>query len=89
MRVWGLLVIVSMTLGCNAEKEETVCEAMCRELIQICDYAAYPSLESCNQGCTYEADQGADITGQSECILEADCDTFAILECEHEYGADQ
>ena len=73
--------------GCN-ETEETVCDTLCRELVQSCGYAAYPDLESCRQGCEYASEQGADIVGQQQCIVDAACDTFAIVECEHVYGVE-
>jgi hypothetical protein len=75
-------------IGCT-ETEETVCDGLCRELVQSCGYAAYPSLDSCRQGCEYAAEQGADIVGEEECIINAECDTFAIVECEHVYGVQE
>ena len=65
------------------------CDDMCRELVQSCDYAAFPDLNSCLDGCTYNEGLGADITGQTQCVLDAACDTFEIVECEHAYGLDQ
>lgn len=64
------------------------CSALCRELATECDYAAYPSFSSCVEGCEYaQYERGADIPAQTECVRAADCDTFAIVECEHAYGA--
>ena len=79
------LIAIAFVAGCN-QTEETVCDSLCRELVQVCDYAAYPNLDSCRQGCDYAAEQGADIAGQEQCIAEAACDTFAIVECEHVHG---
>ena len=39
------------------------------------------------QGCLYNADEGSDIEGQFDCVVEAACDTFAIVECEHQFGS--
>jgi len=40
------------------------------------------------QGCADELANGADIFQQEECILDADCDTFAIIECQNSFGSD-
>jgi hypothetical protein len=89
MRWVGMSIVSLIALvGCN-ETEETVCDGLCRELVQSCSYAAYPSIESCRQGCEYASELGADITAEKECIIEAECDTFAIVECEHVYGAQE
>ncbi|MEZ4323355.1 MAG: hypothetical protein R3F61_38175 [Myxococcota bacterium] len=65
------------------------CEDLCRELVQTCGYAAFPDLGSCLDGCAYYEQQGADVNGQKQCVEEAACDTFLIVECEHAYGLDQ
>jgi hypothetical protein len=65
------------------------CGDMCRDLVQDCQYAAFPTIESCFEGCLYAEDQGADVDAQATCISGAvtdTCDTFAILECEHAHG---
>ncbi len=77
-----------LLLSCAKQRELSDCEEMCAELIGTCDYAAFPSVESCVQGCTYNGDQGADVASELECILDAACDTFAIVECEHTYGVE-
>ena len=66
-----------------------MCQDLCIELVTTCQYAAFPSLESCVQGCSYNAAEGADIAGEEACVSAAECDTFAIIECEHEYGLEQ
>jgi len=63
----------------------TPCGDMCDELVRTCSYQAYPSFESCLQGCEYEQTNGRDTSGQKDCVLDAACDTFAIVECEHAY----
>jgi len=74
--------------GCAADEEVNAnCDALCTVLVQECAYTAYPSLDSCMQGCVYNQAQGADVAGQLECIEDAgECDTFAIAECEHAYN---
>lgn len=91
MRATYLMKFAALLLfaACNAATApQGPCDEMCRSLVQDCGYAAYPSLESCRQGCEYNATQGADASAQSACVTEAACDTFAILECEHAYGVE-
>ena len=40
------------------------------------------------QGCLYDVSQGGDPIAQLPCIEAAECDEFAVVECEHEFGAD-
>lgn len=80
-----LLFLLAACGGPAAQKE--TCELLCDELYQTCEYDAYPSYESCLQGCAYQQSEGADMKGQQACVAKAECDTFAILECEHKYGA--
>jgi hypothetical protein len=82
MRSLALLLLLA---GCPAT-EESVCSDLCVELVTHCEYAAFPSIESCNQGCNYAASEGADVEGEAGCVLAAECDTFEIIECEHAYG---
>lgn len=69
---------------------EGPCGDMCRNLVQDCGYAAFPSVESCFDGCLYAEERGADVDAQATCIAGATstdtCDTFAIVECEHAHG---
>jgi hypothetical protein len=82
---WILLAVAACS---KKTPEAKACEDLCDELVVGCAYEAYPSIDSCMQGCLYELSLGADPIGQLPCILEADCDEFAVVECEHEYGAD-
>ena len=77
-----LALLLSACGGGEAEREHA-CDALCDELVMSCGYTAYPTLESCSQGCLWEAESGKDIGAQFQCVSEAECDTFAILECEH------
>jgi hypothetical protein len=81
-----LLPLLALVLAGCTSAEESVCQELCIELVTNCEYAAYPSLESCQQGCAYSASEGVDVDAEAACILDAACDTFAIIECEHEYG---
>ena len=64
-----------------------ICEDICKEVYSTCLFEAYPSYESCLEGCTYNEEEGSDLEEQLECFLEAECDTFAIIECENQHGA--
>lgn len=82
-----VLLVCALPFGCNKKLEATsTCEDMCDELVFTCEYAAFPEYDSCVQGCNYNAEQGADVAAQYGCVQEAACDTFAIVECEHQYG---
>jgi hypothetical protein len=60
------------------------CEELCSILVVECKYSAFPSKDSCLEGCAYNEEEGTDIEGQLACVQEASCDTFEILECEHQ-----
>lgn len=85
-----VLVVGPLTLAACPKPltQENLCEDLCFELVSDCQYEAFPSYESCMQGCAYDAEQGADVGGELQCVQAAECDTFAILECEHAYGLD-
>jgi hypothetical protein len=46
-------------------------------------------LASCQQGCLYDAARAgpAVVQREAECIVDASCDPFAIIECQHEVDA--
>ena len=79
-------MILFLFLACSGEVEKETCEELCDQLVQDCEYGAYPSYESCEQGCVYEESQGGDMRGLNQCVAKAGCDTFAIVECEHKFG---
>ena len=81
-------MLLLTALGCsNKEEDDASCAALCSILVQDCAFAAYPSVESCTEGCLYSQEQGADVEDQLECIEDADeCDQFAIAECEHAHS---
>ena len=89
MRARPLIVAAILALaGCSGESEESVCHDLCTELTGGCQYDAFPDINSCMQGCEWNSAQGANIGGQLLCVQAAQCDTFAIVECEHAYGLD-
>jgi len=87
--------IAAVLLGCflllaacaGQSVETSPCVDLCEVLILDCRYAAFPDEESCLQGCGYNETEGGDIGGQLQCVEEASCDTFDIVECENLYGA--
>lgn len=82
-------LLVALALAGCGKSEGSICTDLCVELVTNCEYAAFPSLESCQQGCEYNAGQGVDVQAEADCIESAACDTFAIIECEHAYGLEQ
>ena len=65
----------------------TACDQLCDVLVAECGYAAFPSHDSCMQGCGYNENEGADTEAHLACVNDASCDTFAIVECENQFGA--
>ena len=89
MRITPLLVSSLLLAACEEGANDgpsEQCDDLCTVLVTDCEYGAYPRYESCLQGCAWYEDQGADVAGELSCVQEADCDTFAIVECEHTYG---
>ncbi len=81
------LVLALLLAACGPDRSaNTACDEICDELVLRCGYEAFPSYDSCTQGCSYNAEQGADVDGQLDCVVGAECDTFAIVECEHAFG---
>jgi hypothetical protein len=88
MRRWcsGALLMVA-AIGCaEPDPDQITCEELCDQLVTTCAYAAFPDVGSCVQGCLYSASVGGDVEGQLDCVFLAQCDTFEIVECEHQYG---
>lgn len=81
------MILWFLTLAaCGEPVSASTCDALCTQLVQDCEFGAYPTYESCEQGCLFAESEGADIEGEQACIARAECDTFAILECEHTFG---
>lgn len=83
-----LILPLTLLLGCARSEVNATCEAICDELVYNCEYDAYPTRDSCVQGCLYKTEQGAKMSRAESCILNAECDTFEIIECEHAEGVD-
>ena len=78
-----------LLVGCTSQSgPASPCYSLCQELVQTCDYSAFPSFSSCEEGCVYYQEEGVDVEGQLTCIQEAECDEFAVIECENEYGVE-
>jgi hypothetical protein len=84
--VVGAVVLAVNTACSGSGVAEGPCDDMCRELVQSCEYAAFPDLQSCLDGCNFEASEGADVAGQAQCVADAMCDTFLVVECQQTYG---
>lgn len=72
-----MMLLLSL-LACGAQDP---CERTCLLLVEQCRFEAYPSTESCLQGCLYDQEQGVDIEAQLACYEEASCDPFDTIEC--------
>ncbi len=73
--------------GCEAESEwPEECESLCDTLVFQCEYEAYPSEESCLEGCVYDIELGRDVAGEAACVGAAECDLFEIIECQNAAG---
>lgn len=83
-----MIVALLALVGCAPDADaEATCEAVCDELVNACGYVAYPSMDSCLQGCAWNQKEGVDMAIQRACVEDAACDTFAIVECAHDGGA--
>lgn len=83
-----LLTLLLSLLGCAGSEAKEICDGICDELVMECGYEAYPTYESCLQGCLYKEEQGAKMDRAFQCVQKAECDTFEIIECEHAEGVD-
>lgn len=77
---------LALALLACASPADRACEDMCQQLVNECRYDAFPSLDSCLQGCAYAVDQGVDVQAEQSCLAEASCDTFEVVNCENRYG---
>jgi hypothetical protein len=87
MRSIAFITVTGMLLsGCGGDSSANACVNLCDELMGACQYSAFPDRDSCLSGCSYSAELGSDIPGQHDCVEAAECNTFAVLECEHAFG---
>lgn len=81
-------ILMFVMMGCVTEVVDTPCENLCDELYRQCAFTAFPSYESCLEGCVYnEEELGSDTKAFLECVEGAECDEFTVMECEHQHGA--
>lgn len=79
-----MLLLMMTLMGCTRQTvNEKACSDICSELAVNCAYEAYPDYGSCEQGCLYEADKGEDMDAELACLEAAQCDTFAVIDCEN------
>ena len=58
------------------------------ELVNQCGFSAYPD-EILLEGCVYnETEEDQQTEDMLECVMEASCNEFDIMECEHQHGAE-
>ncbi|MFT7519592.1 MAG: hypothetical protein ACI9MC_001734 [Kiritimatiellia bacterium] len=80
-------ICVAMMLACGSSEEtKTACGELCAELVEGCESGAYPDMDSCMNGCALEAEQGANVPEYSTCVEQAECDQFAIVDCQDQHG---
>jgi hypothetical protein len=75
--------------GCPGPSASAVCDEVCEQLMAECGYAAFPDVASCQQGCRYDAAEGAEVHALQGCLVEAGCDTPSVLGCARAYGGTQ
>ena len=83
----GLVSILAV--GCMTTSDQSACKNLCDTLVRTCRYEAFPDYGSCEQGCGYEANEGGSVVSMSECVADAGCNTFEILECQNAFGLAQ
>lgn len=85
----GWLVAMGVA-GCGptVPPEVAACQSVCTELMSTCGFDAYPSYDSCLTGCANEVEEGHDIFAKEDCVFEADCNLFDLLDCEHPVSAE-
>lgn len=84
LRSIPLLLLAS----CVGPPPKAVCESMCDQLVHECGFTAYPSHASCVEGCLYDAGIGAPVHTLEDCISDAQCDGFMVVECSRAFGGE-
>ena len=81
------IFLAALLMSCTPQgKSTSPCYNICQELVQTCEFSAYPNFTSCEEGCLYYQEQAVDIEGQYSCIQEAQCNEFDVIDCENMYG---
>ncbi len=81
-----LCLSLLLLAGCAQQVASTSCDFTCNELVTTCAYPAFPTRDTCLQGCAYWEESGVNVDSYLACVQDAACNTFQILECEHEFG---
>jgi len=82
-----LMLLLAACVG-GPEPLEPACVDTCEILVGTCGVEAFPDLGSCQEGCRYASQEGADVVSYAQCVDLAACDTFALISCEHDFGLD-
>jgi hypothetical protein len=83
--------VLGLVFGCAEPVEDdeyAACVSLCDELVETCSYSAYPTTESCMAGCAEQVEDEVELFELEACILDAECDTFAIIECQNQFGVE-
>lgn len=84
----GRWVWVFIAVGCAEPEPESLgdCTDTCRVVVDDCALPSWPDRQSCVDACVAGAASGADVESQKLCVELAECDLFALVECEHAFG---
>ena len=84
-----LLTLCALTVcACAGPPPAKGCEETCTELVGECSYAAFPSHQSCVEGCLVDAEVGAPVSTLQDCVSDSACDPFRLLECSRAFGGE-
>lgn len=79
MHRYVLITLLAQATACAPEAE--ACADACEALVRTCRFAAYPNVESCEQGCAVDASRGSAVGAMASCVVDAGCDTHAVVAC--------
>jgi hypothetical protein len=84
------MVLLLLLAGCvpHTEPLDPACVDTCDVLVTTCGVEAFPDVASCQSGCRYAQQEGADVVSYAACVDLAACDPFALVACEHDFGLD-
>ena len=85
----GWLMGWALVSACVGPPPKAVCDATCDKLVLECGFAAFPSHQSCVEGCLIDAKLGAPVHTLEDCVSDAECDPFTVLECTRAFGGEQ
>ena len=81
------MILAALMSGCAVSAPvPPACTDLCGTLVTTCAVSAFPSVTSCLDGCVLWDGQGADLDAYATCAAAADCDSNALITCEHEHG---